>query len=270
MNVVQTTVSQRIQLLEKEFQIQLFERSRGQKRVLLTPLGEEFAKIAEEWHRLHLEAAQLHNHHSHILLKVAGIDSTVQFILPPIFKEIVYHYKNITLRIDTLHSWDLYPAVERKNVDIAFSLLNRSHPNVIVEKYFSSPMVFIQHESNSKTDKKSVHPNELNSKHELFMPFGNEYQTWHKYWWDPNTSQHLRLDSIRLLLELLKGPEKWAIVPLAIANEAKTIVPIKILPLETPAPEYILYKLTHRNPTTLKAKGIALFEHKFKELYGDV
>ncbi len=270
LNVVQTTVSQRIQLLEKEFQIQLFERSRGQKRVYLTPLGEEFAKIAEEWHRLHLEAKQIHNHHSHILLKVGAIDSAIQFILPPIFKEISNHIKNITLNIDTLHSWELHHEIERKNIDIAFSLLNRSNPKVVVEKFFSSPMVFIQHEANVKNPKKFVHPKELDSNNELFMPFGIDYQTWHKYWWDPAKTHHIRLDSIRVLLELIKGPDKWAIVPLAIANEAKKIVPIEILPLETPAPEYILYKLTHRNPTSLKSKGIEIFEDLFKNYFGDV
>ncbi|MFC7686637.1 LysR family transcriptional regulator [Ureibacillus sp. GCM10028918] len=270
LNVVQTTVSQRIQLLERDLQIQLFERSRGQKRVLLTPLGEEFSKIAEEWHRLHLEALQLHNHHSHILLKVGGIDSAIQFILPPIFKKIAGRNKNITLNIDTLHSWNLYDEIERKNIDIAFSLLNRSHQKVVVEKYFSSPMVFIQHELNCNNPKKFVHPKELDSNNELFMPFSIDYQTWHKYWWDPNNTHPIRLDSIRVLLELISGPDKWAIVPLAIANEAKKIVPIEIFPLETPAPDYILYKLTHRNPTTLKAKGIEIFENIFKDIYRDL
>lgn len=53
MYVAQTTVSQRLNVAEKELGFKLIERGKGVKNVVLTPAGEEFLRLAEQWENIY-------------------------------------------------------------------------------------------------------------------------------------------------------------------------------------------------------------------------
>ncbi|MEY8755539.1 LysR family transcriptional regulator [Peribacillus frigoritolerans] len=265
LHLAQTTVSQRIKVIEKEIGVQLIERGKGIKQIILTPLGEEFYKLAKEWSRLGQEAKLLKTQGPQLPLIVGGVDSVNTFVLPKVFKKLSNHHPPIKLQIRTLHSDNLYSEVENRHIDVAYSLRKRVHPNVNVKKCFTSPMVVLQTSDISCYSSKKLHPKELDSDYELFMPWGVEYQSWHSYWWDPLSISRIKLDSTHLLLHLLQDPLQWAIVPKWIADEAIKRGSYKIYDLTDSPPDYTVYELTHIKQTTLKQKAIEIIDHYFQE-----
>jgi DNA-binding transcriptional LysR family regulator len=268
LHCAQTTVSQRIKALESDLGYQVIERGKGLKEITLTPMGEEFYKIAEEWNRLEHEAKLLKTKGNQLSLTIGTVDSINQFFLPPIIKNLNNDRQNVHLTIHTLHSVHLYSEVEKRQLDIAFSLRNRVHQNVHVEKCFVSPMVVLRSSLNNEHKSGEISPNDLDSNYELFMPFGLEYQAWHAYWWDPLATSRIRLDSTHLLLYLLQNPAQWAIVPKYIAEEAMKNGNYKMYELTDTPPPYSVYKLTHKRPTSLTKKSLEVLEYYFQLNYG--
>lgn len=271
LNLAQTTVSQRLKVLEQELGITLIERGKGIKQIRLTPAGEEFHKLAKQWSVIWSEATILKTHSPQLSLVVGSVDSLNNFILPKIYHAIKQHIPPIKLEVHTSHSAELYNAIEKRQVDIAFVLHKMVHPNVRVTKCFASPMVVLRLATTTKQETDILHPSELDPNYELYMPWGKgAFQTWHERWWNSQTSAQIRLDSAQLLLSLLKDPVQWAIVPTWVADEAVKNSKYFIYRLTDPPPHYICYKLTHENPTSATRHALDIFNKHFAKIISEI
>jgi len=263
LNLAQTTVSQRLKVLEQELGITLIERGKGIKQIRLTLSGEEFYKLAEQWSSIWREAKILQAQGPKLSLVVGSVDSLNNFVLPQVYRTLNKHYPPIKLEICTSHSIDLYAEVEKRHVHVAFVLRELVHPNVHVTKCFTTPMVVLRPAITGEQESKLVPPSELDPNHELFMPWGQGFQTWHEHWWDPLSPSRIRLDSTHLLLNLLQDPIQWAIVPMWVAEAALKSGNYFIYRLTDPPPDYICYKITHKNPTSLTLRALEIFDQYF-------
>ncbi len=264
LHLSQTTISQRLKVLEQELGIVLLERGKGIKKIRLTPVGEEFFNLAEQWSFIWREAKLLQSRGPVLSLSIGSVDSINTFILTPIFQALRKHPTPMKLQIHTSHSNELYEDVENRRIDIAFSLRELVHPNVVVTKFFSSPMVVLRIATPTRTSNTSIHPQELDPKHELFLPFGGrEYTAWHERWWNPLVPSQVLLDSANLLFSLLQEPEQWAIVPKIVADAASKRGQYILNYLNPSPPRYICYKLTHKTPSRLTQKALEVFEQHF-------
>lgn len=250
LNVAQTTISKRLKLLEQETGLNLIERSKGVKQIRLTPAGEEFYNLAERWNLIAREARILQTQGPKLSLVVGSVDSLNTFLLPQVYQAILGHTPRIKLEIRTLHSIELYTEVEKRQVDVAFVLRELVHSNVNVAKCFTSPMVVLRLATGDGSVSETLHPADLDSNYELFLPWGQQYQIWHDRWWDPLSLLHTKLDNTNLLLTLIKDPRQWAIVPMWIARAVMNRGNYSIGKLSDPPPSYTCYKLTHKHPTS--------------------
>ncbi|MBP2631205.1 MAG: transcriptional regulator, LysR family [Firmicutes bacterium] len=266
LHLAQTTVSQRLKVLEQEIGITLIERSKGIKQIRLTPSGEEFFKLAEQWSFIWREAKLLQAHGPKLSLVVGSVDTINTFVLPQVYRALIKHYPPIKMEIRTSHSIELYAEVEKRQIDVAFVLRELVHPNVHVTKSFSSPMVVLRVGTTAEQTSKTITPSELNHGHELFMPWGQGFQSWHEHWWDPLSPSQIKLDSAHLLLSLLQHPEQWAIVPMWIANAALKRGGYHVYNLTDPPPNYTCYKLTHKHPTSLLSQSLDILDQYFQSL----
>lgn len=264
LNLAQTTVSQRLRVLEQELGITLIERGKGIKQIRLTPAGEEFFKLANQWSLICREAETLKTHCPQLSLVVGSVDSLNNFVLPQVYHAISHHTTPIKLEVRTSHSVELYYEVEKRQVDVAFVLHKMVHPNVRVTKCFTSPMVVLRVAANTKQESDIIHPSDLNPNYELYMPWGRgPFQNWHDRWWNTASSSQIKLDSTHLLIDLLKDPVQWAIVPTCIANEVIKHSNYFIYRLTDPPPNYTCYKLTHENPTSMIRRSLDIFNTYF-------
>jgi DNA-binding transcriptional LysR family regulator len=264
LNLAQTTVSQRLKVLEQELGITLIERSKGIKQIRLTPAGEEFFKLAEQWSFIWQEAKLLRAHGPKLSLTVGSVDSLNTYVFPQVYRALGKHYPPIKLGIRTSHSVELYSEVEKRQVDVAFVLRELVHPNVHVTRCFSSPMVVLRPAASSDPDMKTISLSDLDPDHELFMPWGQAFQAWHERWWDPLAPSHIKLDNAHLLLSLLQDPEQWAIVPMWIANAALSRGTYQIYRLTDAPPNYTCYKLTHKHPTSRLEQCLTILDQYFQ------
>ncbi len=268
LNVTQTTISKRIKALESELGMILIERGKGIRRMRLTPAGEEFAKLAEQWSLLAREAKVLRTQGPSLSLAIGAVDSMSVFMLPPLYQSLHTEHPSLKLEIHTLHSDEIYPMVEKRQLDVGFSLIERSVSNVDVELFFTSPMVVLSKIDPSCKPRKKVHPQELDADEELYVPWGRHFIVWHDQWWDPLTPSRIRLDSGHLILSMLQHARQWAIVPLWLARAAQKNGPYMVRELSDSPPAYICYKLTHKQPTSSTSRAVEILTAACRTLFG--
>lgn len=264
LNLAQSTVSKRLKDLESELGTALIERGQGSKSIRLTPAGEEFLDIAQRWSVLWNQALALKAENARLSLTLGTLDSLNYALFPPLYHALCQHRPKIRLSVTTSHSPDLYDLLERRQIDVGFTLIERSHPTIVVEKLFSEPMVVLRPCLADGTDCQVLHPRELDSNYELFLASGPSYKIWHDQWWDPLNSNCIRLDCAQLIFSFLYSDKQWAIVPLSVAQRAKSRGKFTISRLSETPPDRVCYKITHKYPKASTLASLALLDHYLK------
>lgn len=261
LNLAQSTVSKRLKDLETELGTTLIERGQGSKAIRLTPAGEAFLDIAERWKVLWNQAQRLKMENPRLALSIGTLDSINYALFPPLYRLLCRHRPKLRLKVITSHSPDLYDLVERRQVDVAFTLLERSYPTIRVGKCYSEPMVVLRPGTAQQAAPGIVHPHELNSDNELFLVSSPSYKIWHDQWWNPLNSNCIQLDSAQLIFSFLHSEEQWAIVPLSVAKRAESRGSFRIFTLSAAPPERVYYKITHKYPRASTVAGLEILDH---------
>lgn len=269
LSLTQTTVSKRIKALEDELGMQLLERGKGLRQVRLTPSGEAFSTLAEQWHLLSREARVLGSQGPRLSLTIGAVDSLNVFVLPPLYRALHTEHPSLKMDIQTLHSDEMYDLVERRQLDLAFSLRERSLPNVQAEMFLSSPMVVLSLDHAATRSDVPVHPGTLSAEQEMFVPWGRHFDAWHDRWWDPLTPSRIKLDSVHLILSMMTDASQWSIMPLWLARAAMERGPFMIRTLSDEPPPYMCYRLSHKQPTSATARALAIVDAQSQVVFGE-
>ena len=266
LNLAQSTVSKRLKDLEDDLGVSLIERGQGAKSLLLTPAGEEFLRIALQWHSLYSEAYHLKAHKQQLSLSIGSLSSLNYALFSPLFHALSMHTPKLRLSVATSHSVHMYDLIERKQVDVAFTLLERVHATIHVEKWISEPMVLLRPGLEEHYAKNPIHPSELDPDQEVYQLASKSFTIWHDKWWDPLRSNFTFVDNAHMVFSFLKHKEQWAIVPLSVAKMAVSQGCYSFSPLAESPPERIVYKLIHKYPKTSTVASLEIFDHYLNEL----
>ncbi len=260
LNVTQSTVSKRLRLLEEEIGTVLFERVKGNKTFRLTSAGEALVEVAQRWLSVWQEIQSLQSVTPKLSLSIGALDSLNYALFPPLYQSLSRHQPRINLKVVTSHSPDMYDLIERREVDVAFTLLRREHPNVLVEKFFSEPMVGLRMGKSDEPEPKPVHPHDLDPNNELFFFVGPDYRIWHDQWWDPYSRGMIWLDTSQLIFSFFSDERQWAIVPLSVARKAQTTSHYRIFRLSEAPPDRICYKIRHKYPKASTTASLKIMD----------
>ncbi len=263
LHLAQSSVSHRLKILEQEVGGRLIERSKGVHGIHLTPTGEEFVQLAERWVSLWRDTQILKTQGSSIALSIGTVDSLNTFFFPPLYLAVSQHQPPLRLAIRAQHSVELYEEIDRGHIDLAFVLREQNSPSVTVTPCFAEPMVVMSVKPATGPGPEAVSPTELDSNHELYIPWGPVFQAWHDQWWDPLCLSRIRLDSANLLFHLLRSPSQWAIVPMWVAKVALKQHCYYIRRLTPAPPDLVCYKIFHKYPKASTLRGITIFDHYF-------
>ncbi len=267
LNLSQSTVSKRLKDLERELNVVLFERGKGNKSINLTLAGENFIELAERWQSLWRETQHLQSSVNSLSLSIGTLDSMNYAVFPELFRKLSLHRPKINLKVVTSHSYELYQLIEQGQVDVAFTLLRREHPNIIVEKSFEEQMVGIRMGISSQDDIRLVHPQELDSNDELFVYWGTNYQIWHDQWWNPSCPGRIKLDTSQLILSFFNSEKQWAIVPLSVAKAAQKKGKYQIFGFSEAPPNRICYKITHKYSKAATQESLKILDKYLQKIY---
>lgn len=260
LNLAQSTVSKRLQALEEEIGMTLIERGKGVRSIQLTSAGEAFVEIAERWEGVLQDMRTLRTAGPEISLAIGTLDSVVNSVFPSVYSELIRYQPKIHLKISTYHSPDAYEAIERRDVDVAFSLLELANPNVNIREAYRETMVVLRLAHGDKKYPKKVRSGDLDENSELYVRWGPNFQLWHDKCWNPYARGRTDLDTPQLIMSCLRLPAEWAIVPHSFARQAQTRGNFVVQHLSDQSPERIVYKLTHRHPKANAQIAIDIFD----------
>lgn len=264
LHLAQSTVSKRLQVLEQELGTVLIDRGKGNKPLRLTQTGEAFIQLAERWETLWREFKALPSSTPQLSLCIGSLDSMNYFVFNRVFRVLSQHEPKLNLRIITSHSPELYSLLEKRQVDVAFTLHRREHPSIMVERYHSDPMVGLCMADAVYSKSAVIHPHDLAPDDELFVYWGQNHQIWHDQWWDPARPARIILDTAQLVLSLLSNERQWAVVPLSFAKFAQRRGDYHIFRFSEPVPARICYKITQKHSKASTAAAIRIFDQYFQ------
>ena len=252
LHLSQSTVSHRLQVLERSVNAALVERGKGRQTIALTPFGNSFIAIAERWSLLNRELAVLQASGPQIRLTLGVADSLNLYVLPPLYRAIVQRFPNISLRVITQHTMESYSSIESRDMDMAFVNIEKVIPGIIVEPFYVDEMVLVRLAGDTRRMGDILSPMELDHRHEIYFNWGPAYQLWRDRWWDAGDSSRLQVDAAALLFYLMWDKRQWAVVPRSIVNAFANPAKFVVQQLTEPAPARVCYKLRHKHQEPVK------------------
>ena len=117
----QSTISHRIQVLEQELGVTLFDRQRGFKKMTLTEDGKRFYPLAMQWLELNSQMHQIHSNSSAGKVRIGSMDSMNQYLLSPIFHKIKMDIPELQMEFVSYHSQEIYSRLTSQLMDVAFA-----------------------------------------------------------------------------------------------------------------------------------------------------
>lgn len=256
----QSTLSHRLAELEREVGVSLIDRGRGFRSLALTDYGKEFLAIAKRWEDLVQDTKQIQSRTNYLALAIGAVDSIHTFVLPPLYKALQEHAHNMSIRIKTHNSTELYLQVDRGELDVAFTLLNLPMRNIIIENFYTEPRVVLRKELLAGKCNEFIDLNSLIPEKEIFFEGEPAFQTWYARWKGTSRYPSICVDTAQLLLPLLNSYETWSIVPLCMAQQLAATGEFTYYRLTDPPPERVCYKIQSQYPKTSALESFQILD----------
>lgn len=174
--LTQPSVSARIQTLERELNIQLFNRNG--KKVALTEKGKHFIPFAQKILQSYQEA-KVSLYPKRLDLKELSIACSLSistYIVPELLQLFHQHFPDVTIKIVTGHSDDVLQKVINKDVDFGIAR-TVSHPKIENIHFHTDPINLVVPQNHPLLDQKGVITIEALSK-EPFIFFDHGSIDW--------------------------------------------------------------------------------------------
>ena len=281
----QSTLSHRLNTLEKELNSPLFVRNRGRRSIELTKFGYDFIPIAEQWMALWAQTRNLNTMQSRHRLAIGSVASLVEYLFPDLLHDFhKAHVTDICLMVKVMQSAALYPALEQRELDLGFSVLPSEYSNIVsiplLEEENLLVMVPDNGISSPDTDSSSsvsafgsdntvpsapvfspdISPGDLDPGREILFQYHQDYTRWHNQWFGYFTQPAAAMgDGILSFRFLSQQPGSWAVFPVSAALAAARQIPCTLHHLTNPPPTRVCYILEHRFPRPGTEETISLF-----------
>lgn len=261
--ISQSTVSNRIQLLEQELGVALMIRKKGHRNIELTTYGKAFIPIANQWARLWKETQNIKTLTNIQTLNIASVDAVNNYTLLPLFNQHIEKYPDIKLCINTHHSEEIHSLIENRAIDIGFVFQQVHYPDIISRPIYRELMYLICHKDSDYHD--HMDPKDLNPEDEVFLRWGPDIQQWHDEHWSHDRYHLITVNTGSMLQNYLQTPGRWAIAPMSVVKSLSERSNIVHYQLQDAPPPRICYQLTHRHPKASQEQALELFEKELKE-----
>ena len=254
--LAQSTLTNRLQALERRLGVVLVDRGPGRKSSVLTPEGEGLLVLAERWEELAHEIATLATRQASSLT-VGASDSVHRYLLPSVYANLIEDYPELELRIATANSDELYAKLERREVDVVITQYQRDLPGIVVDPFLREEMCVITI-SNLPSDAGMITPRVLDAAREIRIPWGPEYQRWHSRWFGLSSSR-IFVDTAHLVAIVASENGAWALVPDSMAQVMRLDGSFHVYRLADPPPLRVLFLAYHVRQNKAVVAGFRLF-----------
>ena len=265
--VSQSTISHRIQMLEQELGIVLFERNRGFKKMELTNDGKKFYPLAMQWLELSSQMHQIKSNNSLGKVRIGSMDSINQYLLPPIISKIREDNPDLQMEFVSYHSQEIYTRLTSQLMDIGFAFYPIRY-DILATPVFSEPVYMICLPGYYAEGE--IHPTQLEKRNQVFFTWDDNIVRWNHEWWDEHDPPYVKVDSCGLLKTFLSSPKRWAVCPASVALSLRESLGIEIHEFSAPPPNRVCYLLQRKYPAgNQRHKGVDAFIEAFNVIAKD-
>lgn len=173
----QSSITTQIQLLEKEFNVKLFERLGH--NISLTLEGKRLLPFAEQILKLSDDAknAMTYSDLPKGTLVIGAVESLCIMRLPKILKEYRLRYPDVEISLKFGSCADFLRGLKDNTIDIAFFLEEKiNEESYVTEISFPEPMGILSSTEHPFAQKDSVHPDDLNGETLILTEAGCGYR----------------------------------------------------------------------------------------------
>jgi DNA-binding transcriptional LysR family regulator len=160
--VSQPAVTKRIQELEEDVKVRLFERV-GSK-LLLTREGEVFLKHAEQilesYEALNYELGLLQQKHAG-MLRLGASTTIAQYILPPLLAKFNEKFPQVSISLQNGNSTVIENALRERQIDLGFIESDAEPAGFKVTPFLKDELVLVAHVKNPLARRDEISLNEL-------------------------------------------------------------------------------------------------------------
>jgi DNA-binding transcriptional LysR family regulator len=263
LHLAQSTVSNRLQSLERRLGVVLVDRARGRSHTSLTPEGEDLMKLAERWEEMARDMTSLATR-GEASLTLGAPDSVNHYILSPIYSEISRTHPGLRLKVETANSGELYGKLERRELDVAFVLYDRVQADVATEPFIDEPM-YVATRSRPAPDGELLDVGALNPSDEIHIPWGAAYDRWREKT-TGGFRGHIRVDTAHSITSFLAHPGKWAAVPASMVPELRETYALNIYRLRGSPPNRVVFTARPMRMARTSLRGYEVFRDAVLEL----
>lgn len=260
--VSQSTISNRILLLERELGTALFLREKGHRTIEFTSYGQSFIPIAEQWAALWKDTQHLKDLPDIQTLRIASIDAINTYTFLPLYREHIEAYPNIKLSIHTYHSSEIYNRIQNRSVDIGFVFNQYAYPEILSRPIYREEMYLVC--PKGRHYQGPVRPDALNPEDEVFLHWGVDYQHWHDSHFDPAAHPFVTVNTGSMMQYYLTKPGTWAIAPLSVVRAMHQNQDLSWHQFTDAPPPRVCYMLTNRYEKPTMTYAIASFSKEVK------
>ena len=240
--VSQSTVSARLQSLEKDLGVKLLQRSKGQRTISLTDQGRDIKEILLQQLELYDQAKRMINYSQNTFLRIASVDIINNQTFLPFYEKIINERKNIHFSINTFHSKEIHQLVANRKADIGFVYSQIAYPNIVSKPIYRELFYLVCHKDSHYYDQ--IHPKHLDARDEIYLKWNDDFELWHDQFWDRNQA-FLTVNTGSMLEHYILQSQKWAIAPRSVVDKLTELDDICCYQLSETPPPQVCYRLIH-------------------------
>lgn len=246
--ITHPALSHRIHTLEEKLGYPLFVRRPGFRKVVLTPKGEIFVSIAEQWNALANKAYELRRSETVGKLSIASIESISFFMMPIVCKRLAKEFPDLRLSVKLQYSINTYTDMLNRTVD--FGIINNTQyvKELHCQPAFQEKMVFVCRKDSNYP--KTVDPTILTAKDCILVPWSIDFEVWYQYWFHNSDDCRLFLQNSSILSSCFNSQQNWSVVPALVGNWLQTFPQFEIHDIHNGPTSRMNYFLTHRNESS--------------------
>lgn len=240
--VSQSALSYRLKSLEDDLGVHLVNRSKGISGVTLSPRGEAFLPIAEEWMQVYQKAMTFKEALNVRLVRIAA-PTSVNNVFAPVYNLISEQEPDIRLALHTRNS-DAVPSLVSKNeIDIGLGYVCGEQDNIIVRAVDAFPMVIVE-KSKGPRQESALDPADLDPRKAVLIKgvgLDNPVTAaFYKQRFGPDMQFHIQVDSADMIISTMPQ-DGWCMIPRSHTDTFESLDQFHIYDIKEPAPQMPCY-----------------------------
>lgn len=264
--LVQSTVSSRIQELEKELGQPLFERK--PRSMTLTPAGQRLIPLARKMAALEkeLRAEAEPREPGRWKLSVGISDSIYYGYVETFLPEFLYRYPDISLSLTSKSSTDMINMLRDNMLDVCVSLLPGSDPG-LESVLLSEEDLVLATTINNRDYVDGITPEELLAQKLFYSECFNssrELSQWRKAVFPDGTCFQLEIGVIHQLVSLLERTDAYAFVPRSFICDQLEHHTLQVIPFRYDPPPKMRFYLTAKK-AQMKSYKVSSFLNELQK-----